>query len=117
MYGTIQGMEHVLSSGGDFILRYRTKGFNVYDGEGEKINFLELFKELAPMESMVVESFYYSEGKKRPVRFVGMCKDEEAIKAAHRKMARKLNKQRGEMPSIDSSPLKFTLMRVVPYKS
>lgn len=102
MYGNIQGMEHVLASGGDFILRYRTKGFNVYDDRGEKINLLERFEGLMPMESMSVECFYYSEGKKRPVRLVAMCKDEESIKAAQRKMTKKLNKQRGKAPSKEA---------------
>ena len=102
MYGNIQGMEHVLSSGGDFILRYRTKGFNVYDDIGEKINLLQRFKRLGAMESMSLNCFYYSEGKKRPVRLVVMRKDEEAIKTAHRKMTKKLNKQRGKVPSEEA---------------
>jgi transposase len=102
MYGNIQGMEHVLSSGGDFILRYRTKGFNVYDEKGDKINLIEQFKVLNSMESMSVKCFYYSEGKKRPVRLVAMRKDDESIKAAQRKMTKKMNKQRGKVPSKEA---------------
>ena len=105
MYGNIQGMEYVLSSGGDFILRYRTKGFNVYDEQGEKINLLEQFKGLAPMENMSLQCFYYSDGRKRPVRFVVMRKDEESIKASHQKMTRKLSKQRGKTPSQEAYAL------------
>ncbi len=105
MYGNIQGMEHVLAHGGDFILRYRTKGFNVYDEKGDKINLLERFKGLSPMESMSLDCFYYSDGKKRPVRLVAMKKDEEAIKNAHRKMIKKLNKQRGKTPSKEALEL------------
>jgi len=102
MYGSIQGMEHVLKHDGDFILRYRTKGFNVYDEKGEKINLAERFKDLSPLENMSLECFYYSEGKKRPVRLVAMRKDEESIKASHRKMTRKLSKQRGKAPSKEA---------------
>jgi len=102
MYGNIQGMDHVLSSGGDFVLRYRTKGFNVYGENGDKINLLERFKCLNTMESMSLNCFYHSEGKKRPVRLVAMRKDEESIQAAHRKMTRKLNKQRGKSPSKEA---------------
>jgi hypothetical protein len=105
MYGNIQGMEHVLSRGGDFILRYRTKGFNVYDENGEKIDLPEQFKDLAPMESLSLECVYYSEGKKRPVRLVAMRKDDEAIKTAHRKMTRKMNRQRGKAPSKEALEL------------
>jgi hypothetical protein len=102
MYGNIQGMEHVLAGGGDFILRYRTKGFNVYDEHGGRIDLLERFKELSPMESMSLPCFYYCEGKKRPVRLVAMRKDEKSVKAAHRRMTRKLNKQRGTKPSAEA---------------
>jgi len=105
MYGNIQGMEHVLSQGGDFILRYRTKGFNVYDEKGDKINLIERFKCLGAMESMSLKCFYYSEGKKRPVRLVAMRKEEESIKTAHHKMTRKLSKQRGKVPSKEALEL------------
>jgi len=105
MYGNIQGMEHVKKYGGDFILRYRTKGFNVYDENGVKINLLERFKGLTPMESMSLDCFYHSEGKKHPVRFVAMRKDEESAKAAQRKMTRKLSKQRGKVPSQEALEL------------
>ena len=105
MYGNIQGMEHVRNHGGDFILRYRTKGFNVYDAHGEKINLLEQFSGLASMESMSLNCFYYSEGKRRPVRLVAMRKDEKAIVAAQRKMTKKLNKQRGKKPSKEALEL------------
>ena len=102
MYGNIQGMEHALTSGGDFIVRYRTKGFNVYNETGDRINLLERFKQLNAMESMTLNCFYHSEGKKRPVRLVAMRKDDESIKTAHRKMAKKLNKQRGKTPSKEA---------------
>ena len=102
MYGNIQGMKHVLSGGGDFILRYRTKGFHVYDEQGEKINLLDRFKGLAPMENMSLQCFYYSDGRKCPVRLVVMRKDEEAIRTAHRKMRQKLSKQRGKAPSQEA---------------
>jgi len=102
MYGNIQGMEHVLKHGGDFILRYRTKGFHVYDESGKKINLMERFKDLSAMESMSLECYYHSEGKKRPVRLVAMRKTEEAIHTSHRKMVRKLGKQRGKKPSAEA---------------
>jgi len=102
MYGTIQGMEHVLSSNADFILRYRTKAFNVYDEEGKKIDLIKEFKDLAPLESLSVNGYYYHEGKKRPVRIVAMRKDEEAIKQAHKRMNKKQRKQRGTKPSAEA---------------
>ena len=102
MYGNIKGMEHVLSSEADFILRYRTKAFNVYDKDKKKIDLVEKFRGLKPLESMSVECYYYHEGKLRPVRIVAMRKDEKAIKAAQRRMNRKMNKQRGTKPSAEA---------------
>jgi hypothetical protein len=102
MYGNIQGMEHVRRHGGDFILRYRTKGFNVYDGKGEKINLLERFAGLSPMENLSLDCFYYTEGTKQPVRLVAMRKDDASIETTHRKMKKKLNKQRGTAPSQEA---------------
>ena len=102
MYGTIQGMEHVLSSDADFILRYRTKAFNVYDEKGAKLELIKEFEDLKALESKSVRGYYYHEGKKRPVRLVAMRKDEEAIKQAHQRMKKKLNKQRGTKPSAEA---------------
>jgi len=102
IYGTIQGMEHVLSSKADFVLRYRTKAFNVYDEEGSKIDLIKEFEDLKAHESKSVRCNYYHEGKKRPVRLVAMRKDEEAIEQAHQKMRKKLNKQRGTKPSAEA---------------
>ena len=102
VYGTIKGMEHMLSGGGDFILRYRTKAFNVYGKDGKKLDLRKYFQGLKPMESLSVHGFYYSEGKKRPVRIVAMLKDEAAALKAQRKMTRKMQKQRGTKPSDEA---------------
>ena len=102
VYGTIKGMEHVLSNQGDFILRYRTKAFNVYDEDGKKLDLQKCFEGLEPLESLSVYGFYYSEGKKRPVRIVAMRKDDDAALKAQRKMTKKLNKQRGKRPSAEA---------------
>jgi len=102
IYGTIQGMEHVRQSKADFILRYRTKAFKLYDEGGEKIELTEKLRELQPLESMSVKCYYKYEGKNRPVRIVAMRKDEEAIKETHRKMKRKSNKNNGTNPSEES---------------
>lgn len=88
-YGTIRGMEHVLAGDGDFILRYKTKGFNVYDEQGSKIDLVDRFSHLAPMETLSLYCFYVSEGKKRPVRLVAMRKDTAAIDSVRKKHRQK----------------------------
>jgi len=102
LYGTIKGMEHVLSSNAEYILRYRTKAFKVYDEEGKKVELIKSFRGLKALESLSVNCYYYHEGKKKPVRIVAMRKEEEAIKQAHRKMNKKLSKQRGTRPSAEA---------------
>jgi hypothetical protein len=95
-------MEHIRRNEADFILRYRTKAFNVYGEDGTKVELVSLFKGLNAMESTSVYVYYYHEGKRYPVRMVAMRKDDEAIEEAKRRMHRKLNKQRGTKPSADS---------------
>jgi len=102
MYGNIQAMEHVRRSEADFILRYRTRAFNLYDENGHKIELIERFKGLNAMESTSVHANYYHEGKRYPVRIVAMRKDDEAIEQTKRKMHKKLNRQRGQTPSAES---------------
>jgi len=102
MYGNIQGMEHIRRNGADFVLRYRTKAFNVYDDDGNKIELIDQFKPLKAMESTSVYGYYYHKGKRYPVRVVAMRKDDEAIEQTKLKMHKKLSKQRGTKPSAQA---------------
>lgn len=111
IYGTIAGMEHVLESQGDFVLRYRTKAFKIYDEAGKQLDLPEHFKDLTPLETTSVYGFYYANGKRRPVRIVAMRKNREMIASSERKMIRKMSKQRGSKPSEEA--LKFNEYIVV----
>ena len=105
VYGTIAGMEHVRENEGDFILRYRTKAFKIYDAQGKQINLLEELENLKELESTSIYGYYYSGGRKETVRIVAMKKDKDAINTAQRKMTRKMNKQRGSRPSDEALKL------------
>lgn len=63
---------------------------------------IERFKPLSSMENMAIDCFYYHEGKKWPVRIVAMRKDAAAIKAAHKRMNKKIRKQRSKAPSTEA---------------
>jgi hypothetical protein len=102
MYGTIQGMAHVRGSEADFILRYRTKAFNVYDENGTKLELIDCFKGMKPMESTSVYGCYYHEGKRHRVRIVAMRKDDEAVEKTKQRMKKKIRKQRGKQPSAEA---------------
>lgn len=99
IYGTINGMEHVRENGGDFLLRYRTKGFKIFDEAGKLIDISTYFTDLKPMENTSFDGYYVSKGKRRPLRIVIMKKDNNAAEKAQRKMLRKMNKQRHSVPS------------------
>jgi IS4 transposase len=101
IYGTITGMEHVLSNKGDFILRLKSKAFNLYDEAGNRVELLSQIKELKAHESIEVRCYYKTQkGKLRPLRIVAMKKDEKAIKESSRKMARKaVRKQEKAVPA------------------
>ena len=58
IYGTIKGMEHVLSCKGDFVLRYRMKAFKVYDEDRKKLELIKRFRNLRTHESMSVSCYY-----------------------------------------------------------
>ena len=86
-------MEHVLSNKGDIVLRYKSKGFNLYDENGELLELLPELRHLNELESTDVRCFYKSEGKLRPLRIVAMKKDAKAAEAAKRKIAKATKKK------------------------
>lgn len=105
IYCTIIGMEHVLCGGGDFLLRFKSKAFKLYDEGGTEMELLPRLRGLKPLESAEVRCFYKDGGQLRPVRIVAMRKEEEAIKACHRKMKRKVSKKQEKQVQADTMEL------------
>lgn len=93
IYGTISSIEHVLKGGGDFVLRYKSKGFNLYDETGIKIELLPSLRHLKELKSMEIDCFYKSKGVLRPIRIVAMKKNRKAIEQSKRKMERKVSRK------------------------
>lgn len=92
MYGNIRGMEHVLASGGDFVLRLKTNAFHLYNAQGEKLDLRAQLRPLAPLEYLSLDAFYKVDGTLRPVRIVAMRKDEEAHARAAKKQTQKASR-------------------------
>ena len=106
IYCTMSGIEHVLASEGDFVLRFKSKAFHLYDETGEKVKLLPFFKGLKPLESTDINVFYkLSTGEFRPLRIVAMKKDAKAIEESKRKMQRKVSKKQEKAVQADTVEL------------
>jgi len=93
IYCTMSGIEHVLENKGDFVLRFKSKAFNLYDEAGDRLALLPYLRSLKPLENTDIRCYYKLDGKLRPLRIVAMKKDAKAVAECKRKMARKVSKK------------------------
>jgi hypothetical protein len=106
IYCTMSGIEHVLGQNGKFLLRFKSKAFNLYDADGQKLELLPLLRHLNTHENTDVYCFYrLSDGTLRPIRLVAMRKDAKAIEASKRKMIRKASKKQEKAAQADTIEL------------
>jgi hypothetical protein len=106
IYCTMSGIEHVLSEKADYLLRFKSKAFNLYDENGKRLELLPYFRHLKSLESTDVRCFYkLSTGELRPIRVVAMRKDAKAIESCKRKMARKSSKKQETAAQDDTLEL------------
>lgn len=89
IYSTLSGIEHVLNNDGDFVLRFKSKGFNLYDEQGLKIELLPFLHNLKEYENTDIHCFCKLNNVLRPIRIVAMKKDSNAIDQSNRKMKQK----------------------------
>jgi hypothetical protein len=98
MYCTIQGIEHLREAKSDFILRFKSKAFILYNDNGEKLDLLSGIRHLSEWESIGIDCFYKVNGALRPIRICAMKKDKKAIADSKRKIERKAShKQKSEV--------------------
>jgi len=94
IYCTIKSIEHVKQGGADFILRFRSKSFLLYDKNGEKIEILPILSGLDTYEDVSIDCFYKNSKQELcPIRIVAMKKDEKAIKESAERMKRKWSRK------------------------
>jgi hypothetical protein len=99
IYCTMSGIEHVSSSVADFVLRFRSKAFILYDKYGGRIDILSHLRPLEAFENTDIHCYYKLQtGELRPLRIVAMKKDQAAIAKTKRKMARKVSKKQEKPP-------------------
>jgi hypothetical protein len=106
IYCTMSGIEHVLAHKGDYVIRYKSKAFNLYDGAGRRVELLPYLRGLAALESRDIRCYYkLASGELRPLRIVAMKKDAKAIEESERKMARKVSKKQEKAVQAETAEL------------
>lgn len=106
IYCTMSGIEHVLKNGGDFVIRYKSKTFNLYDESGERIEILPQLRGLKALENKDLRLYYkLPTGELRPLRIVAMKKDAKAIEQSKRKMNHKVSKKQEKAVQPDTVEL------------
>jgi len=106
IYCTIQSIEHVLSKKGDFVLRFKSKAFNLYDESGERMELLSYLRDLKELESADIRCHYkLPSGELKPIRIIAMKKDEKAIAESQRKALRKVSKKQEKAVQEDTVEL------------
>jgi hypothetical protein len=75
----MSGIEHVLAGKADFVLRFRSNAFHLYDRNGQRLELLPLLRGLKAFENTSIECFYkLGTGDLRPLRLVAMKKDKKS---------------------------------------
>jgi len=105
IYCTMSGIEHIHSNKGDFVLRFKSKAFNLYDEKGEKLELLAYLRHLKALENTEARCFYKHNGELRPLRIVAMKKDWKAIESCKRKMSNKVRRKQGKAIQADTLEL------------
>jgi len=87
IYSTVNGMEHCLKNGADFILRMRKNSFKTVDKHGEIVDLLGKFEVLKDGEIADIKAFAKNQaGEVIPVRICAKRKTEEQIQKSWKKM-------------------------------
>jgi len=106
IYCTMSGIEHVLEAKGDFVLRFKSKAFHLYDEAGNRLELLSRMRHLKAFENTEIRCFYkLASGQLRPLRIVAMKKDAKAIAETQRKTARKVSKKQEKEVQADTVEL------------
>jgi hypothetical protein len=106
IYCTMSGIEHVSANKGDYLLRFKSKAFNLHDETEKKVDLLSFLKCLNPFESVDLRLFYKLQtGELRPIRIIAMKKDEKAVAESKRKIMRKVSKKQEKTVQEDTLEL------------
>ena len=85
-YVSTRGIEYAISRKADFIFRYRSRAFNLYDKSGKRLDLTGNLNEMEDWAHKNIECFYLYGGQLKPLRVCIMKKDDRAISASVRKL-------------------------------
>ena len=105
IYCTIQGIEHLKKSESNFILRFKSKAFTLYDENGGTVDLLPEIRHLKELESASIDCFYKVNGKLRPVRICATKKEAKAAEKAKRKTKEKARRQQKKQATVETLEL------------
>lgn len=105
MYCTIQGIEHMRKMESDFVLRFKSKAFILYDENGNKIDLLSKIRHLKEWESTDINCYYKTNGKQEPIKICAIKKDKKAITQAKRKVEQKASRKQEKEPTKETLEL------------
>jgi len=93
-YANIKGIEHCRKSGAQYVMRLRKNSFTVRNEQGEKIDLLEVFRNLKPDQCADLTAFATNlDGDNIPIRICATRKTAEAILLTQKKTRRKESKK------------------------
>jgi len=97
-YVSLNGIEHCMSGGGDFILRLRKNSFKLYASDGEPVNLIEHMRNLKDDDTLGLNVFANgNNGEKIPLRVCAKRKTTETIESTKKKLRRREQKNQSAM--------------------
>lgn len=91
-YVSTRGIEYILEQKTEFIFRYRSRAFNLYDKNGKKIDLTKNL-DMGEWAYKDINCYYLYDGKLKPLRVCLMKKDERAIASSERKLKKLYSKK------------------------
>ena len=104
IYATITGIEHCQKCGADFILRLRSKAFQLYDSDGNKILLSDLLKSTGKTALDFTVYYRNSDKELKPLRVCSVEKTDAEKEIEQKKIRQKESKKQIKL----SDETKFT---------
>lgn len=101
-YARPSGLEHILESGADFIVRSGWRAFSLSSPNGDTFNLLDALGALAPEQTADIAVAIRTKGRLLPARLIFRAKPEEAKAAEVKRVKHKQHRNRrvGDQRSI-----------------
>lgn len=93
VYSTINGMEHCLTCGADFILRMRSNAFALYNEDGQGLSLVDLLNGVGNSACDIFAYFKGSDKVLHPLRICAVRKSHKALQQTEKKLRRKQSKK------------------------